>query len=352
MKKRIFTLLVLVSLSSFAYAQMGVNTTSPETTLDVRAKNHLGAVTATDGLLIPRVSSLATAGSVNGQLVYLIADNGGFIKGFHYWNGTAWTPFTGGGTGAGDPTKDAWVDNTTNGRVEVGTLSDGVTNRPTGTEVVIKDDGKMGIGTPTPASTVHVNGDLSLVKDLKVGGNETAAGSSGAAGQVLVSNGPGLAPSWKVSNELKGGLIYADIFIGTATSGANQGETIYVPGLAGTLTVPAGRKWWCSFVMTGIANNAYSDGGSIQGVFSLVVDGVKVSSAFTSAGTAGNLLNLPHPISMLKGIYLNEGTHTYKIQYKSWLGAAYVNYIPTDYGGYDNDAESFKSKLHLMAFQE
>ena len=204
MRKKLFPILAVALLSSLTYAQVGVNTTSPETTLDVRAKNHLGAVTASDGLLTPRVNALATPGSVNGQLVYLIADAGGFTKGFYYWNGTAWTPFSGGGAGAGDPTKDAWVDNTTQTRVEVGTLSDGVTARSAGTEIVIKDDGKMGIGTTTPASTVHVNGDLSLVKDLKVGGNEATAGSSGAA-QVLVSNGPGLAPSWRLNNELKGG---------------------------------------------------------------------------------------------------------------------------------------------------
>ncbi|PTT35811.1 hypothetical protein DBR28_11810 [Chryseobacterium sp. HMWF028] len=71
---------------------MGINGPQPDATLDVRAKNHLGVVTPTDGILAPRVSSLSVAGSVNGQLVYLTADAGGFIKGFYYWNGTAWTP--------------------------------------------------------------------------------------------------------------------------------------------------------------------------------------------------------------------------------------------------------------------
>ena len=105
--------------------------------------------------------------------------------------------------------------------------------------------------------------------------------------------------------------------------------------------------------MTGIANNAYDDGKSVQGVFILLIDGVKVSSAYTSAAAgADGLKNLPHPITLLKGVYLNAGTHTYKVQYKSWLGASYVNYVPTNYGGYDNDPESFKSKLHLMVFEE
>ena len=38
----------------------------------------------------PRVSNLATSGSVNGQLVYLTIDNGGNLQGFHYWDGVQW----------------------------------------------------------------------------------------------------------------------------------------------------------------------------------------------------------------------------------------------------------------------
>lgn len=141
------SMLILALFSCGLYSQVGINTATPESTLDVRGKNHLGAVTAQDGVLVPRVNSLTTNGSVNGQLVYLIADAGAFTKGFHYWNGTIWQPL--GGGGSGDPTKDAWIDNTANTRVELGTKSDG-TARTAGTEFVSKDNGAVGIGTPTP----------------------------------------------------------------------------------------------------------------------------------------------------------------------------------------------------------
>lgn len=75
-------------------AQVGIGTITPESTLDVRAVNHNGTVTATDGILAPRVNSLATAGSLDGQLVYLIADVGNFKQGFHYWNGSRWKSFS------------------------------------------------------------------------------------------------------------------------------------------------------------------------------------------------------------------------------------------------------------------
>lgn len=51
--------------------------------------DHLGTVSSKDVVLVPRVNALSANGSVNEQLVYLIADNGTFTKGFHYWNGTA-----------------------------------------------------------------------------------------------------------------------------------------------------------------------------------------------------------------------------------------------------------------------
>jgi len=104
-------LLGALLLSSIVYSQVGINTDVPEASLDIRAKNHNGAVTAKDGVLVPRVNSLAVNGSVNGQLVYLIADAGSFTQGFYYWNGSSWTGFSGAGVSLGDATSDTWVDN-------------------------------------------------------------------------------------------------------------------------------------------------------------------------------------------------------------------------------------------------
>ncbi|WP_139326107.1 hypothetical protein [Chryseobacterium gambrini] len=89
----------LVGIGTFS--QMGINTPTPETTLDIRGTNHLGAVTAKDGILVPRVNDLTVNGTVNGQLVYLIADAGSFSKGFYYWNGSIWSSM------GGDKTDDA-----------------------------------------------------------------------------------------------------------------------------------------------------------------------------------------------------------------------------------------------------
>lgn len=72
--------------------EVGIGTDNPESTIDIRGINHNGAVTATDGLMAPRVNSLSIAGAQNGQLVYLIADDGNLKKGFYNWSGSAWLP--------------------------------------------------------------------------------------------------------------------------------------------------------------------------------------------------------------------------------------------------------------------
>lgn len=151
--KTILKLLLLLFVLK-VNAQVGINTTNPDTTLDIRAVNHNGAVSPTDGLLVPRVNSLSTSGTINGQLVYLIADAGGFIKGFHYWNNIAWTPLN--VTSSGDTTNDAFINNTTSNSVELGTTSLN-TVRLAGTQFIIYDDGKVNIGTNTPNTSALLN---------------------------------------------------------------------------------------------------------------------------------------------------------------------------------------------------
>ncbi|WP_312508514.1 hypothetical protein [Chryseobacterium culicis] len=150
--------IILLFVGNIAFSQVGINTPSPEATLDVRAKNHLGAVTSKDGVLVPRVNDLSASGSVNGQLVYLIADSGVFKKGFYYWNGTEWIGF--GNAKAEDTTNDAWINDVVNTRVKLNSQSDGSTARPVGTEMVILDTGTVGIGIDSPTNKTDINGDL------------------------------------------------------------------------------------------------------------------------------------------------------------------------------------------------
>ncbi|PHQ28777.1 hypothetical protein [Leeuwenhoekiella nanhaiensis] len=130
---------IILALLAFltANAQIGIGTTNPQTTLDIRGSNHLGAVGETDGILVPRVNALNTNGNVDGQLVYLIADTGSFSKGFHYWDSdaTSWLPV--------NSTIEPWN--------EAGTANPATLNTDN-----LYTLGKVGIGRTNPTGILHL----------------------------------------------------------------------------------------------------------------------------------------------------------------------------------------------------
>jgi len=213
-KMKKYFLLGVLLISSIGYSQIGISTSTPDATLDIRAKNHNGTVTAKDGVLVPRVNSLAVNGSVNGQLVYLITDAGSFTQGFYYWNGSAWTGFSGTGTpvGSGDTTNDAFTNNSANTRVELGSKSDGVTARTAGTEFVIKDNGSVGIGTSAPVASAildisTVNNKGVLLPKVALTGTKDATTIASPATGLLVYN---TAIAGTAPNDVSPGYYYWD----------------------------------------------------------------------------------------------------------------------------------------------
>ena len=170
--KLTFGLLLSLGVATTAFAQtgrVGINTETPKTTFDVNGKKDgSGNLLTTDvtGMQAPRLTraELTAKGAVlygtdqKGALVYITDVTAGdaltqriniTAAGYYYFDGTVWQKIT---TGLADNTDDAWVNNPTNTRVELGATSTGAA-RPAGTEVVALDNGSVGIGTPTPVAT-------------------------------------------------------------------------------------------------------------------------------------------------------------------------------------------------------
>ncbi|MFS4471424.1 hypothetical protein [Chryseobacterium sp. T20] len=211
---------------------------------------------------------------------------------------------------------------------------------------------QVGIQTATPQKTLHINGSLQVVNELNVGGNATTAGSAGTSGQILTSNGAATAPSWQTLNTISGTINNAYYVQGTTAATAVQGTTIDVPGATITLTVPAGRTQTFLFTILGYAT--LTDGSSSQGVFALLQNGTKISSAFASK--AGNfpgvatLQSMPVPVTFLKSVTLPAGTYTFKVQYVAWFGSATVNFVPSGYAGYNGDTEAMLTKMQVLVY--
>jgi len=64
--------------------------------------------------------------------------------------------------------------------------------------LIITPDGKVGIGVSSPSERLEVSGNV------RFSGALMPAGNAGTAGQVLVSQGPGLAPQWQDATTVGG----------------------------------------------------------------------------------------------------------------------------------------------------
>lgn len=207
---------------------------------------------------------------------------------------------------------------------------------------------QVGIHTPTPQKTLHVNGSLQVVNEINVGGNANTAGSAGTTGQILSSNGTGAAPSWKTLNTISGTISSANYVQGTTALDIDQGEVKDVPGVTIPLTVPAGATQTFLFTILGYAQS--STATEAQGAFYLLQDNVKISSAYTSMVSGTALVRLPIPVTFLKAVTLTAGKYTFKVQYSAWAGKQTVNFVPSNYAGYNGDTEAMLTKMQVLVY--
>lgn len=91
MTLRIYITLFLFSFINVLQAQVGIGTTSPNATLDIRSSNQ-ATPSNTDGILIPKVDAFPATNPTatqQGMLVYLTIAVGSKLPGFYYWDNTS-----------------------------------------------------------------------------------------------------------------------------------------------------------------------------------------------------------------------------------------------------------------------
>ncbi|WP_370899948.1 hypothetical protein [Chryseobacterium gossypii] len=173
---------------------------------------------------------------------------------------------------------------------------------------------QVGINTPTPQKNLHVNGSLQVTNELNVGGNASTAGSAGTAGQMLISNGPGTAPSWTDLSAVSGqSSIAFNVF---STGRSINGSTTFnpIPGLAYSYTAPANGKL---IIQANIYTALYENPGSFAFTntqIAIRVNGTEtlygMSTPFgsTSAGQNPVTTGIVGQINLVKGQTYNIDT--------------------------------------------
>lgn len=217
---------ICILIVSITFAQVGINTTSPEkgAMLDVNSSDK--------GVFIPRVgiSNLSTISPVTGiannstalanaqgLMVYNTNTNTG--KGFYFWDGTKWLRITDAST-----TKNIATHNLTqNSESRTYNLNN---------EGINFSNGYVGIDTPNPSQKLEVNGNTQLT-------GTSNSNSSKSAGMLIYNNsnglGGGTAKKVERLSKIKFGtndnirIIYDDPFV-TLYCYRNVGSstTIYV----------------------------------------------------------------------------------------------------------------------------
>lgn len=184
--------------------------------------------------------------------------------------------------------------------------------------VSVSISAQIGIQTPTPQNTLHVNGSLQVVKDINVGGDAGTKGNSGNKGEFLMSNGTGNTPVWK---SIESENFLKVVYVGNKTN-INPSSGSFT----GTHNTPVSTHESYSQTYIFNVNNkidtAYLTYNSGTGLFTVVKPGfynivpyvtydLNLNPSGKTAGTANSYIQKVSPaLTTLAGISTGHGERT------------------------------------------
>lgn len=200
--KHFYSLVTSLVTAGAFYAQVGINTQTPQATLDV--VGNATDITFKDGIIPPRISKQDLASknlgtydtTQEGAIVYvnnITAPTGNTpsltqvanitSKGFYYFTGSVWQPYTSSGTSTstsgfydtnGSLTDNRVVTQGANTLAFVGTAVNSFSVDGS-TFSVDATNHRVGVGTAAPTNAVHVN----ATNPLRLEGLQSSSGSAG-----------------------------------------------------------------------------------------------------------------------------------------------------------------------------
>lgn len=328
MKKVIILMLVLVSFLKSYSQSVGIGTTAPNTSsvLDVSATNK--------GMLVPRMTTAQRTAITSPAKGLLVFDND--ISSFFFYNGTAWTQLSTGGSTNFWTANGSDITNTNSGKVGIGTstpISNLSVQTPTGNyglthtdgtvivgtyvnagfgwfgtrsnhpltfftndggpSMTLATTGNFGIGTTTPQAKLHVAGNV------KVDGANTMEFGAGVAGKEGNAGKIGYESFTPDALDI----------IGAGTLGSNRKITFWNEGSAQfrgnvgiTIAAPVNKLQIGSVGLTGFNGNdiAIGNGTNALGIFQ--------SNTATQFASSTNIIFLPNANGGQGNVGINTST--------------------------------------------
>jgi hypothetical protein len=161
MRNTILVILITIFGNDLLNAQVGINTTNPQSQLDIRSSNQASPAN-TDGILVPKIDNFPSTNptaSQDGMLVF-VTGSGTPTKGFYYWDQTtsAWMAL------GGISTDDDWYAANT-------------TTSPTDINDNIYTLGNVAIGRTTANYPLHIDKNDATQQAIRVNYSGTDNGA-------------------------------------------------------------------------------------------------------------------------------------------------------------------------------
>ena len=342
--KRIFLLFIFYWSAFHIIKAQNVGINSSGTTPNASA--GLDVDFTNKGVLIPRVSLSATSsnapigpGIATSLLVYNTATAGNVTPGYYYWDGTKWVAL------AGDGGKNWSL--TGNAGTVAGTNFLGTTDnihlvfKTNNTERFrILNNGNVGIAQTNPTEKLDVVGNIKFSNALMP--NNLA----GTTGQVLVSQGSGVAPIWQSPASIL--KTYSSFSTRTRIPLTGNSTTwTDVSGLTKTITTSGPATF---IIMTYGSIEVISFVGNAGCEIKIQQNGVDIPNAFQTIDVVdGNGLN--HTIGLWSFqtvvTVAAAGTYTFKVQ-----AHKYDNNFDNFYAGGNTTAPASSQNQGALIIQQ